>query len=272
MVDPLFGHPRLAALYDVLDSDRGDLDAYLGAVEEFGARTVLDIGCGTGVFALLLAERGVDVVGVDPAGASLDVARAKPGAERVRWVHGDVTALLPLRADLATMTGNVAQAITGPEAWRRTLRGAHRALRPGGHLVLETRDPARRAWEEWTRDASRRVTPVPGVGAVDNWVEVTAVDGPLVTLRWTFVFDSDGQALTSDSTLRFRERDEVAADLAAHGYVVEDVRDAPDRPGREFVFVARAAGSAEGDGSARGVEGEGDADRPLGEDQVGAEG
>ncbi|MFE2034912.1 hypothetical protein ACFXBB_16935 [Streptomyces scopuliridis] len=24
-----------------------------------------------------------------------------------------------------------------------------------------------------------------------------------------------------------------------HGFVVEDVRDAPDRPGREFVFVAR---------------------------------
>jgi len=36
------------------------------------------------VFALLLAERGVEVVGVDPAGASLDVARGKPGADRVR--------------------------------------------------------------------------------------------------------------------------------------------------------------------------------------------
>jgi SAM-dependent methyltransferase len=284
MVDPLFGHPRLAALYDVLDADRGDLDAYLSTVEEFGARAVLDIGCGTGVFALLLAERGVEVVGVDPAGASLDVARAKPGAERVRWVHGEVTALPPLRVDLATMTGNVAQAIADPQAWRRTLRGTHRALRTGGHLVLETRDPARRAWEEWNRDASRRVTHVPGVGAVDNWVEVTALDGPLVTFRWTFVFDSDGQVLTSDSTLRFRGRDEVAADLAAHGFVVEDVRDAPDRPGREFVFVARSvgsvgsvgsndsAGSAEGDGAVGGVEGEGDADRPLGEDQVGAQG
>ena len=61
---------------------------------------------------------------------------------------------------------------------------------------------------------------------------------PLVTFRWTFVFE-DGEILTSDSTLRFRERDEVASTLAANGYVVEDVRDAPDRPGREFVFVAR---------------------------------
>jgi len=45
--------------------------------------------------------------------------------------------------------------------------------------------------------------------------------------------------LTSDSTLRFRERGEVESSLAAHGYVVEEVRDAPDRPGREFVFFAR---------------------------------
>ena len=53
------------------------------------------------------------------------------------------------------------------------------------------------------------------------------------------MFASDGQVLTSDSTLRFRERDEVEAALVAHGYAVDGVRDAPDRPGREFVFVAR---------------------------------
>jgi hypothetical protein len=44
--------------------------------------------------------------------------------------------------------------------------------------------------------------------------------------------------LTSDSTLRFRDRDEVESNLAAHGYRVLDVREAPDRPGREFVFVS----------------------------------
>ncbi|CAM5394107.1 class I SAM-dependent methyltransferase [Streptomyces violaceorubidus] len=65
------------------------------------------------------------------------------------------------------------------------------------------------------------------------------MSGPLVTFRWTYVFGADGEVLTSDSTLRFREREEVAADLAGQGYVVREVRDAPDRAGREFVFVAR---------------------------------
>ncbi|MER6211015.1 class I SAM-dependent methyltransferase [Streptomyces sp. NPDC001642] len=239
MADDCFAHPRLAAIYDPLDPDRSDLDAYLQMAEEFEARRVLDIGCGTGVFALLLADRGTEVVGVDPARASIEVARAKPGSERVRWICGDATDLPPLQVDLATMTANVAQAIADPQTWQKTLRGAREALRPGGHLVFETRDPARRAWEKWNRESSYRATEIPRVGLVETWVQVIEVSLPLVTFRWTYRFAVDGQVLTSDSTLRFRERDEVERDLHAHGYVVDDVRDAPDRPGKEFVFLAR---------------------------------
>jgi len=47
--------------------------------------------------------------------------------------------------------------------------------------------------------------------------------------------------LTSGSTLRFRGRDELAGSLASAGFVVDEVRDAPDRPGLEFVFIARRA-------------------------------
>jgi ubiquinone/menaquinone biosynthesis C-methylase UbiE len=97
MADPIFEVPRLAEVYDPLDPDRSDLDAYVAMVEEFGARSVLDIGCGTGTFACLLARRGLAVTGVDPAGASLAVARAKPGADRVRWVHAYATELAPLQ-------------------------------------------------------------------------------------------------------------------------------------------------------------------------------
>jgi SAM-dependent methyltransferase len=239
MADDCYAHPRLAEIYDPLNPDRSDLDAYLGMAEEFGAQRVLDIGCGTGAFALLLAGRGIETVAVDPARASIDVARAKPGSERVRWICGDATDLPPLEVDLATMTGNVAQAIADPQTWRKTLRGAHGALRPGGRLVFETRDPARRVWEELTREKSYRVTETPHAGSVESWAELIEMSRPLVTFRATYRFAVDGQVLTSDSTLCFREREEVERDLEAHGYVVDDVRDAPDRPGKEFVFVAR---------------------------------
>jgi SAM-dependent methyltransferase len=238
MPDAIFDHPRLAAIYDALDPDRNDLDAYVAVADELRARSVLDVGCGTGTFALLLAGRGLEVTGVDPASASLDVARAKPGAESVRWIHGGAMQLPPLAVDLATMTGNVAQAIVEQSDWDATLGCIHAALRPGGHLVFETRDPAYEGWREWIRDTSHSLDAIDDVGIVENWSEPLDVSFPLVTFRWTFVFP-DGEKLISDSTLRFREREEVLSTLVAHGYVVDDVRDAPDRPGRELVFFAK---------------------------------
>jgi SAM-dependent methyltransferase len=238
VVDALFARPRLAEVYDPLDADRGDLDAYVAMVDEFGAASVVDLGCGTGTLACLLAERGTSVVGVDPAGASLAVARRKPGAEKVRWVHGDASAAAGLDVDLVIMTGNVAQVFVDDEEWHATLGAARAALRPGGRLVFETRDPARRAWEGWNRTATWQRVDVPGVGVVESWIDLTEVKLPLVSFRTSFVFGADGAVLTSDSTLRFRDRGEVAASLAAAGFFIEDVRDAPDRPGREMVFVA----------------------------------
>jgi SAM-dependent methyltransferase len=242
MADNVFEHPRLAAIYDALDADRSDLDVYVGIGEELGGRRVLDVGCGTGTFAILLADRGFVFTAVDPALASLDVARAKPGGDRVRWVHGDATSLPQLQVDLATMTANVAQAIVERADWEATLSGIYDALCPGGYLIFETRDPADRAWQGWNRAESYDVVEIDGIGAVESWHEVTDVSGPLVTFRSTTVFASDGEVLTSDSTLRFRGRAEVHADLVAHGYAVDDVRGAPDRPGRELVFFARRPG------------------------------
>lgn len=239
MPDRIFADRRLAEIYDPLDPDRGDLDVYVALADELGARSVLDIGCGTGTFACLLALRGIDVVGVDPAGASLDVARRKPGADRVRWVEGDATTLPPLRVDLATMTGNVAQVFVEDAAWDATLRAAHAALEPGGRLVFETRDPARQAWLGWNRDASWRRTEIPGVGPVVSWVETTSVRGDVVTFVGTFEFEAGGEVLTSESTLRFRSRAALMDSLDAAGFTVDEVRDAPDRPGAEWVFVAR---------------------------------
>src|SRR3712207_9117110 len=83
---------------------------------------------------------------------------------------------------------------------------------------------------------------VPGVGPVQTWVQVTDVRDGLVSFRWTFRFEDDEAELTSDSTLRFRSRGELTDSLSAAGFTVEDVRDAPDRPGHEFVFIARRPG------------------------------
>jgi ubiquinone/menaquinone biosynthesis C-methylase UbiE len=168
MADALFEEPRLAELYDPLDPDRSDLNAYVALTAEFNAGTVLDIGCGTGTLACLLAQRGVQVTAADPAAASLAVARRKPGAEHVRWLHADARSLPPLQVDLVTMTANVAQVFLTDQEWAVALRSARQALRPSGRLVFESRDPARAAWLEWTRDQTYRCVVVPGVGPIET--------------------------------------------------------------------------------------------------------
>jgi SAM-dependent methyltransferase len=239
MVEALFVDPRLAAIYDDLEGDRSDLDLYLGLVDEFAAKSVLDIGCGTGTLACLLAKRGTQVIGVDPSEAMLEVARRKPGADQVRWLLGDASAVGPVGADLAVMTGNVAQVFLTDEEWLATLAAARVAIGPDGRLAFETRDPSAEAWMSWTRGESYRRMEFDLGGAVEAWVDLTEVARPFVSFRWTFTFEPEATVLTSDSTIRFRTADETHASLATAGFDVVDVRDASDRPGLEFVFIAR---------------------------------
>jgi SAM-dependent methyltransferase len=230
----------LACIYDDFHEDRDDLDHYEVLVHELGAQSVLDIGCGTGTFACRLAVSGLEVVGVDPAAASLEIARSKPDGATVTWVDGDATTLPPLQVDLATMTGNVAQVFLTEDDWAATLCGARGAVRSRGHLVFETRDPEPEGWRAWTRDQTLCRVDVPALGPVECWVDLTEVALPYVSFRWTYRIERTGETLVSDSTLRFRERAEIEATLDDAGFEVVEVKGAPDRPGLELVFVATA--------------------------------
>ena len=253
--DPAFADPRLARLYDPLEDDRADLDAYVSMTDEFGAHSVVDVGCGTGEFAVRLVahaqRRGgsLSVIGVDPAAASIELARAKPNAEHVRWVIGTAPDLIdgarPVGdVDLVVMTANVAQVFVGDDEWLDTLRACRSMLDRAGHLVFETRDPARRAWEDWSGDALRSIDDVPDVGPVETCIEVTSVELPLVTFDAWYRFLDTGDTVRSTSTLRFRDRAEIESTLAEAGFAVDEIRDAPDRLGREFVVIARPSSPA----------------------------
>lgn len=141
------------------------------------------------------------------------------------------------------MTGNVAQVFLDDDEWVRTLQAARAALRSGGTLVFEARRPEDRAWERWTKDVSRRVVAVPGVGDVEDWVQVTSIDGDLVTFDSPTIFHADGELIESTSTLRFRSRNAIEQSIAAAGFEVLDVRDLTYAPCRGWLYLARNPGA-----------------------------
>ena len=143
--------PALAEVYDTKCIGRHDHDFYLALAEELGAQRVTDLGCGTGVFAIALVQRGHETTGIDPAAAILDIARTRPGGELVTWIEGDAASAPTDSADLIIMMGHVAQYFIDDDHWHATLHELRRAIVDGGHLSFEVRNP-RRDWQSrWTK-------------------------------------------------------------------------------------------------------------------------
>ncbi|MFI7604152.1 class I SAM-dependent methyltransferase [Micromonospora sp. NPDC049366] len=240
-----FEDPRLVTVYDAECPWGRDDDFFLAVVGETPGARVLDLGCGTGRLTLALAAAGHTVTGVDPARASLDAARAKPGADRVTWVEG-TSAVLPDGAyDIAVLTSHVAQFLGADAEWAATLADVRRALVPGGRLVFDTRDPADRRWERWNPvDSARRVA-LPDGREVRAWTEVTSVVVGAVSLVHHYRFPG-GDELLSSATLRFRTEAELRDSLGGAGFAVEHVfggwgREPVGAGDGELVVVARAA-------------------------------
>lgn len=210
--------------------------------------TAVDLGCGTGTLARLLARAGIAVVAVDPDPAMVRAARSAPdrdGSAKVEWRQGYSDVLEPESADFAVMSGHVAQVFVEEASWEETLRDLHRALRPGGTLAFESRNPAARAWEGWTRSATLRTVPTPD-GDVEFWHETHSVQLPLVVYDTHALNVRTGHQTVDRDTLAFRSEALLRQSVEAAGFVVETVfgdwASGPTSPwSPELIVVARRA-------------------------------
>jgi SAM-dependent methyltransferase len=172
----------------------------------------------------------------------VEIARQGEYGDRVHWICGDAGRLGTPDADLAIMTGHVAQFFVSDESWHDALTALRAALRPGGRLAFESRNPAAREWEGWTREARRSFVD-PAAGRVDLWSEVDAVADGIVSYANHYEFAATGEELVSPMQLRFRTGEELTRSLADAGFAVEHVYgDWDRRPAgattRELIVVA----------------------------------
>jgi SAM-dependent methyltransferase len=191
------------AAYDELNPADDDYRFYAALAASAGVSRAVDLGCGTGALARMLASGGASVTGVDPDPAMLRVARSRDPGGRIDWRLGHSDVIDPESAELVVMSGHVAQVFTEDDAWLAALGDLHRALVPGGLLAFESRNPGARKWEAWTRELSLRTVGTPE-GAVEFWHETAAVRLPLVSYDTLTRNLRTGEATTSRNVLAFK--------------------------------------------------------------------
>jgi malonyl-CoA O-methyltransferase len=142
-VDTRVGYDRWATTYDdegnpLLALEEPEADHALGDV---AGLELLDVGTGTGRHALRLAARGAHVTAIDFSENMLAKARAKKGADRVRFENHDVTQRLPY-PDASfdrVLSALVLEHVPDVAAFLRELG---RVTRPDGRIVITAMHPA----------------------------------------------------------------------------------------------------------------------------------
>jgi SAM-dependent methyltransferase len=162
-----------AGIYDLLYQDKDyekECDLLEGLFRKYDHRpaSILDLGCGTGSHALILAKRGYKVTGVDRAPEMIAIARRKAqdaGAD-VKFIEGDITNInLCEKFDAVISMFAVMSYLVTNDAVAAACKRVKDALVPGGLFVFDcwhglgviTDRPTRRIKESTAPDGEKIV-------------------------------------------------------------------------------------------------------------------
>ncbi len=174
------------------------------------ASVVLDAACGTGVDAAVLARRGFTVWAADGSEAMVEGAAARFRRERLeipllncQWA--DLPAATAKRFDVVLCIGNSLVHAAGRDAMVQALAGLRRMARPGGHVVVDSRNWEKLHAERRIVQVADRVVTREGHRCVALYAwEVPERLGDEHIAHLVFIFDNGGQAESREYQITFR--------------------------------------------------------------------
>jgi ubiquinone/menaquinone biosynthesis C-methylase UbiE len=171
--------------YDLEESERSAarIAFYYDLAESVGG-PVLELACGTGLVAIPVAARGLDVTGVDLARPMLDYARLKTRNQKlsIQWVEADARGLnLGRQYKFIYLTGNAFQAFLLREDQEALLASVKRHLAENGTFAFETRNPS-----------GHDLSPIPNDEYERSYI---SVEGNRVDLSYAQMYDSLAQVM-----------------------------------------------------------------------------
>lgn len=164
-----------ASVYDLLEplcllNRKGEYDqTLLTALDPQPADSILDLGCGTGLFCQLVAERldpaaGGSVTGIDAAGKMIEHARIKRGAPHCRFEAMAAEQLRFADASFDAVVSSLFFHHVPLDLKTRSLQEAYRVLKPGGRLVIADMDKPTSLMGALVSHASRWLFLQPQIG------------------------------------------------------------------------------------------------------------
>lgn len=241
MPDHHYENKKLAAIYDIDSPWSIDRDFYL-ALAGPEKKTILDLGCGTGLICEAYAAQGHDVTGVDPSRAMLDVARQKQHGDQIEWVQSfSQTYQSDKRFDLIIMTGHAFQVLIDDADIQATCDVMRRHLKPNGIVVFESRNPHIDWAKNWNYDMDLQLPDY----VVHESRRFLKMENEHMTFELTYRFPDEN--LVSESSLRFLPKDSIVEHLSKSGLQVKNILGDWDgstfdeRKSHEIIIIAKIA-------------------------------
>lgn len=239
-----FTNPHLVAIYDAVNPIDDKTDFFIELAKSLDARKIIDLGCGTGLLAHELVKSGHTLIGIEPASDMAGQAKRKYG-DTAQWIIGGYEKLAAdMQADMTIMTGHVAQFFLEDNEWKAALKAINTAIKPGGYLVFESRNPSITPFNNWPySDNHELITDTP-LGPIEWWCEkLTYADG-YANYELHYLFRNTGEEIISANKLRFRTYEQLQTSLEEAGFMAEEAYGSWDKSpfeaqSPEMIFIAK---------------------------------